>query len=152
MSDWKPTWYYFAAAEGRGPILIHSSEMEYACGIASDFNVEWEELELGVDPSRLLHTLRLKDDAIEQLSRDLEQERRMRIRLADTLEAKGVKDQWAKQQHKDLIKAAKLLVVQVYCTNCKISVGDENDVADHQVTKCERCGERHFGYSWEFEL
>ena len=37
-------WYYFEAKGTRGPILIHESEAEYAFGISSDFDQEYERV------------------------------------------------------------------------------------------------------------
>ncbi len=43
-----PVWYYFPAKDGREALLIHSSEVEYASGMAADFDQEWIEVHVEV--------------------------------------------------------------------------------------------------------
>ena len=152
MTKWNDEWHYYPGNDGDlAPMLIHSNEIEYACGLENDFDIEFKKIILP-NPAELYALYQEQVKAYNESQVKLAAETRMRIGLAHALEAKGVEETWILRQAKDKEKAEQGGNLQLFCPDCKIGVTDEVDFIAGHVKECPQCGQSTFAYSWEFEL
>lgn len=98
--------------------------------------------------------LALKNQMIESHAMTIETlEHACDSNVATIRQLEQQRDKLLKQLHD--IGAAKADMgksVQLFCTTCKIGVGDTTDFIGGHLKECPKCKGTEFAHSWEFEL